>query len=96
MEEGRKKVGFNTKEEEEIKVDKKSPTKKGNIEFFKIMFTITVSFIILFPVFKALLEESGFLEDVKPKPKPIIGIPRGRSFSPKKSNAVKCNVLLKP
>ena len=49
-------------------------------------------FIFLDPVFKAWLEESGILEDVKPKPKPVIGTPRGRSLSPKKRNAVKCNV----
>ena len=72
MEEERKKVGFNTKEDE-IKVDKKRPKKKGKMKFFKNMFTIKVYFILFFPVFKTWLEESGFLEDVKPKPKPVIG-----------------------
>ena len=61
----------------------------------KNMFTIAVSFILFFPVFKAWLEESGFLEDVKPKPKPVIGTPRGRSLSPKKRNAVKCKIKSK-
>ena len=103
MEEERKKVGFNTKEErkkvevntkeEEIKVDKKKPKKKGKIKFYLI--SITVSFFLFFLVFKAWLEESGFLEDVKPKPKPVIGTPRGRSFSPKKRNAVKCKIKCK-
>ena len=94
MEEERKNVGFNTKEEE-IKVDKKRPKKKGKLKFFNNMFTIAVSFILFFPVFKAWLEESGFLEDVKPKPKPVIGTPRGRSLSPKKRNAVKCKIKSK-
>ena len=95
MEEERKKVGFNTKEEV-IKVDKTKPKKKGKTKLIKNIFTIKVSFIVLFPVFKAWLEESGFLEDVKPKPKPVIGTPRGRSLSPKKKKAVKCKIKCKP
>ena len=45
---------------------------------------------ILFPVFKDWLAETGLLEDVKPKPKPVIGTPRGRSMSPKRRYAVRC------
>ena len=51
--------------------------------------------IFIVPVFKTWLEESGILEDVKPKPKPVVGTPRGRSLSPKKRNAVKCKVKTK-
>jgi hypothetical protein len=90
--EERKKVGLDF-EEEEFRVANKRPKKKGKIKFVKNMLKIKVSFILFFPVFKTWLEESGFLEDVKPKP--VIGTPRGRSLSPMKRNAVKLIANLK-